>query len=73
MSVVVHISKNKGWEVYERTYDGRAYMAVLPVGDILEHDTWSVNCGCIPKMDGIIIIHNAHDNRTAYEENNDPA
>lgn len=39
MSVVVHISKNKGWEVYERTYEGRAYRAVLPVGDMNYRNT----------------------------------
>lgn len=42
-------------------------LEVTPVDDLRQHDS-GAKCWCRPFMDGDVIVHNALDNREAYEQ-----
>lgn len=41
---------------------------VYPIGDTREHNIHGEHCECQPVVEGRLVIHNAHDAREFFEE-----
>lgn len=54
------------WRVYG-AHDGKP-ATVFPIGDWREHDPDDPQCWCRPRWDDGVLVHNAMDQREAYEE-----
>jgi hypothetical protein len=59
-----HIKKKAGWSVWENYYTA----AVVPNSDSIPHIPFNPDCPCGPREEGKVLIHEAIDGRTEYEQ-----